>query len=312
MNTFTRLTDLGMLPGPLVIAAGVFDGLHHGHRAVLAAALEAARGSGGTPAVLTFDPHPSKILRPDSASRLLTSTPHKLALIEAAGIRNVLVIPFTPEFAAQEAETFLRELSAAAPALARICVGEGWKFGHARRGDGTLLRRLGRELGFETTQVSPVAIKGIVVSSTLIRQAVESGDLDVAERLLGRRYSVLGTVQQGDGLGRQLGFPTANLAAHNEQFPPNGVYAVRVRIGLTSHPGVANIGVRPTVHSTSDRLLEVHLLNFSGDLYGRNLEVEFLRFLRPEQKFADVESLRQQIARDVDQVLSEHAGKAPA
>ncbi len=303
MNTLVRLTDLGMLPGPLVIAAGVFDGLHHGHRAVLAAARDAAEGAGGTAAALTFDPHPSKILRPQSASRLLTSTPHKLALMQAEGILNVLVLPFTPEFAAQEAEAFLRELCACAPALARICVGQGWKFGHGRRGDAALLRHLGPELGFETTEVSSVAIDGIVVSSTLIRQAVESGDLDAAAHLLGRRYSVLGTVRHGDELGRQLGFPTANLAAHNEQFPPNGVYAVRVRTGQTWHPGVANIGVRPTVHSAADRLLEVHLINFTGDLYGQDIEAEFLDFLRPEQKFAGIEDLRRQIARDVARVL---------
>lgn len=298
MKIYSRPAELADLPGPLVLAAGVFDGVHHGHRAVIAAAMASARDGGGSAAVLTFDPHPSKILRPDRAPCLLTSTPHKLALIGDAGIRHGLVLPFTPEFAALEAEEFLRGLCAAVPSLARICIGEGWRFGHARRGDAALLRRLGHELGFETTEVPSVLIDGRVVSSTLIRKAVESGDLEAAERLLGRRYAILGTVRHGDGLGRQLGFPTANLAAHNEQFPPNGVYAVRVRVGQTLHAGAANIGVRPTVHSAADRLLEVHLLDFQGDLYGQDLEAEFLEFLRPEMKFAGLDKLREQIAKD--------------
>jgi len=313
MNTLVRLAELDMITGPLVLAAGVFDGLHFGHRAVIGSAIESARDAGGTAVVLTFDPHPSKILRPLNAPRLLTSTPHKLALLESAGIQHVLVLAFTPEFAAQEAEDFLRELKAAAPGLVRICVGEGWRFGHARRGDAGLLRRLGPALGFEATEVPPVAIDGVVVSSTLIRKAVESGDLATASCLLGRRYSVLGTVRRGDGIGRQLGFPTANLAAHNEQFPPNGVYAVRARTGRDWHPGVANIGVRPTVHDASERLLEVHLPNFTGDLYGQELAAEFMEFLRPEEKFPDLASLRAQIMKDIAQALAgECARNAPS
>ncbi|MEI6070630.1 MAG: bifunctional riboflavin kinase/FAD synthetase [Verrucomicrobiae bacterium] len=298
MNIFDSMDGLSSIPGPLALAAGVFDGMHHGHRAVLHAALDAARESGGSAAVLTFDPLPSKILRPDRAPHLLTSTPHKLALMRELGIRHVLVIAFDEKFAALEAEDFLRRLSAAACSLRRICVGQGWKFGRAQRGDGTLLRALGPELGFETTEVSPVTIDGLPVSSTLIRQSVKSGDLDQAERLLGRRYSILGTVRHGEGLGRQLGFPTANLAAHNEQFPPDGVYAVRVRVGAARFPGVANIGTRPTVTSDGERLLEVHLLDFSENLYGQDIEAEFVRFLRPEKKFSGLPSLRDQIARD--------------
>lgn len=298
MNIFDSMDGLASVPGPLAIAAGVFDGVHHGHRAVLRAALDAARGMDGSAVALTFDPHPTKILRPDRAPRLLTSTPHKIALMGEFGIHHVLVIRFDEEFAALEAGDFLRRLSTSTRSLRRICVGQGWKFGHERRGDGALLRALGSSLGFETTEVGPVSIGGSVVSSTLIRRAVESGDLDTAENLLGRRYSILGTVRHGDGLGRQIGFPTANLAAHNEQFPPDGVYAVRVRAGGDFIPGVANIGIRPTVQSGGERLLEVHLPDFSGDLYGKDIEVGFLRFLRPEMKFSGVEALRRQIALD--------------
>ena len=296
---FREMDGLASLPGPLVIAAGVFDGMHLGHRAVLQSALDSVKVAGGTAVALTFDPHPSKILRPRQAARLLTSTRHKLRLMEELGISAVLVIPFDKDFAAVEAEDFLRQLGSSARHLVRICVGQGWRFGHARRGDADMLRRLGPELGFETTEVEPVQIGGTTVSSTLIRQAVESGDLETARCLLGRRYSVLGTVMPGDGLGKKLGFPTANLAAHNEQFPPDGVYSVQVHLGGRVVPGVANIGSRPTVKTAGDRLLEVHLIGYSGDLYGQDIEAEFLRFLRPEKKFPDLDALRNQIALDV-------------
>ena len=299
MNVFTNMDGLALLRRPLVVAAGVFDGMHLGHQAVLRAALDSARAAGGTAVALTFDPHPSKILRPENAARLLTSTRHKLQLIGEFGIPDALVIPFDETFAAVEAEDFLRQLCSSARSLVRICVGKGWRFGHARSGDAEMLRRLGPELGFETTEVEPVIIGGTMVSSTLIRQAVESGDLETARRFLGRDYSVLGTVIRGDGLGKTLGFPTANLAAHNEQFPPDGVYAVSVLTGSQTVSGVANIGTRPTTKTDGERLLEVHLIGFSGDLYGRDIEAKFLRFLRPEKKFPDLDALRAQIALDV-------------
>jgi riboflavin kinase/FMN adenylyltransferase len=266
---------------------------------VLQSALDSAKPGGGTAVALTFDPHPSKILRPENAARLLTSTRHKLRLIGEFGIPATLVIPFDRKFADVEAEDFLRQLASAARHLVRICVGAGWRFGYERRGDAGLLRRLGPGLGFETTEVEPVMSGGIVVSSTLIRQSVESGDLEAIRRFLGRNYAVLGTVVKGDGLGKRLGFPTANLAAHNEQFPPDGVYAVRVRLDSQVVPGVANIGTRPTVKAGGERLLEVHLIDFSRDLYGLDIEAEFVRFLRPEQKFPDLDALRAQISLDV-------------
>jgi len=312
MNILDSMDGLASVPGPLAIAAGVFDGVHHGHRAVLQSALDAAHRMEGSAVALTFDPHPAKILRPDRAPRLLTSTPHKIALMGGFGIRHVLVIRFDEGFAALEAEEFLRRLSTSAKKLRSICVGQGWKFGHDRRGDGNLLRTLGPSLGFETTEAGPVSIGGSMVSSTRIRKAVEAGDLDTAENLLGRRYSILGTVRHGDGLGRQLGFPTANLAAHNEQFPPDGVYAVRVGAGGQFFSGVANIGVRPTVQSGGGRILEVHLLDFSDDLYGKDIEVGFLRFLRPEQNFPDTEALRRQIALDAEAARARPNFRIPA
>jgi riboflavin kinase/FMN adenylyltransferase len=303
------IAGLANIPGPLHLAIGVFDGVHLGHRAVLRRALDEGVRAGGTAVAVTFDPHPLRILRPESAPRLLTSTPHKLQLILALGIAQVLVIPFTREFAATPPEDFIRAL-AACGTLREICVGHEWSFGKGRAGNLALLEKLGSELGFAEVGVPPVKVEGQIVSSTLIRAAVESGDLATAERFLGRPYTILGTVVRGAHVGTKLGFPTANLAAHNEQFPPNGVYAVEALRGETTLRGVANIGVRPTVaQSGGERVLEVHLFDFTGNLYGEDLEVSFAHFLRPEQKFSGLDALTAQIARDVSAaraVFAEH------
>ena len=286
----------------MVLAIGVFDGVHLGHRAVIERAMADAQEERGTPVVVTFDPHPVRMLRPEKAPRLLTSTPHKLRLIRALGIGHLLIIPFDLAFAATPPDDFIRQLAAASKPLREICVGHQWSFGKERAGNLEMLARLGGELGFEEVGVPAVEVDGRIVSSTLIRQAVEAGDLTDAARLLGREYTILGTVVEGRRLGRTLGFPTANLSAHNEQFPPNGVYAVEVlRNGNAPRRGVANIGVRPTVtEAGGERLLEVHLFDFDESLYGADLEIVFRHFLRPEQKFPSLEALRAQIARDAE------------
>jgi riboflavin kinase/FMN adenylyltransferase len=283
------------------LAIGVFDGVHLGHRAVIERALADARNTGGTAVVVTFDPHPMRVLRPEKAPRLLTSTPHKIRLVRQLGLSHLLVLPFDLAFAATPAEEFIRQLAAAARPLREICVGHQWSFGKGRAGNLELLARLGAELGFEEVGVPAVEIDGRIVSSTIIRQAVEFGDLPTAARLLGREYTILGTVVEGLHLGRMLGFPTANLSAHNEQFPPNGVYVVEARRnGGAPLRGVANIGVRPTLAQASgERVLEVHLFDFDGDLYGTDLEIAFRHFLRPEEKFASLDALREQIGHDV-------------
>jgi riboflavin kinase/FMN adenylyltransferase len=294
--------ELRNLPGPLFLAIGVFDGVHRGHQAVIRRALEAARFAGGTAVVVTFDPHPVRVLRPEQAPRLLTSTAHKLRLIRDLGVMHQLVIPFDLEFAATPPEDFIRELAAAAQPLREICVGFEWSFGKGRAGNLALLDRLGKELGFDEVGVAAVEMDGEIISSTLIRAAVEKGDLARAAKLLGRDFTVLGTVVEGDRVGRKLGFPTANLSAHNEQYPPNGVYAVEAKRGDQMLPGVANIGVRPTVKNAGgERLLEVHLFDFSEEIYGEDLEITFRKFLRPEQKFAGIEELRAQIQKDAEQ-----------
>jgi len=307
MRVLHEISGLASINGPLVLAIGVFDGLHLGHRAVLESARAAAAEIAGEAVVVTFDPHPAKILRPESAPRLLTSTTHKLRLMQELGVRNVLMLAFDAAFAAREATDFVSDLVQASRPLARICVGEGWTFGHGRAGDGSLLRRIGTVAGFATTEVTPVRVGDQLVSSTAIRHAVEAGDFETARLFLGREYSVLGTVTKGEGIGRQLGFPTANLAAHNEQFPPDGVYAVRARLGAREFDAVANIGTRPTVHAAAERLLEVHLLGDPGDIYGEDLEVVFTTFLRPEKKFPSLDALRDQIAADIVQARQSFA-----
>ncbi len=302
MRTLDTISALATVPGPLFLAIGVFDGVHLGHRAVIERALHDARQTGGTAVVVTFDPHPIRVLRPDQAPRLLTSTPHKIRLIRALGVEQLLLISFDHTFAATPPAEFIRSLAAAARPLREICVGFEWSFGKNRAGNLALLDQLGHELGFDEVGVPAVEVDGTVVSSTLVRRAVEDGDLTRAARLLGRDYTILGTVTKGTQLGRTLGFPTANLSAHNEQFPPDGVYAVEAHRATGALRGVANIGVRPTLaNSTGERVVEVHLFDFHGDLYGEDLEVVFRHFLRPEKKFASLDALRAQIATDAAQ-----------
>lgn len=298
MNVLRSITDLGGLRGPVHLAIGVFDGVHAGHQAVIARSLSSATKTGGTAAIVTFDPHPAQIVRPLEAPALLTSTRHKLRLLAALGVADTLVIPFDSSFASTPPSEFIHSLASACD-LRQICVGQEWAFGKARAGNLSLLRELGDKLGFEAVGLSGVAVDGEPVSSTAIRGAVQMGALDTAAKLLGRPFSIFSTVIEGNKLGRTIGFPTINLRPECEQLPPNGVYAVRTSVNGKSFPSVANIGVRPTVaNANAEPLLEAHLFDFSGDLYGRDAEVHFLHFLRPEQKFPSLEALKTQIAAD--------------
>ena len=300
VNVLRSISDLATVRGPVVLAVGVFDGFHLGHRAVIERAMADAVVVGGTAVVVTFDPHPAAILRPHNAPPLLTSTRHKVRLFREAGVRDVLVLQFTPEFAAKAPEHFIGELRAACSPLREICVGEDWAFGKERAGNLALLKSLGSKLGFEAVGIPAVAVDGRAVSSTVIRAAVEEGALGIAARLLGRDFGVFGTVIEGRKLGRTLGFPTANVRPESEQLPPNGVYAVRVALDGKLHAGIANVGVRPTVSSgEAQRLVEVHIFDFKGEIYGSDVEVIFHRFIRPEIKFPDIDALRAQIAHDI-------------
>ena len=302
MEVLRSIPELERLPGPLFLAIGVFDGVHRGHQTVISTSADHARAVNGTPVVVTFDPHPEKVLRPQAAPHLLSATQHKVELIRALGVGHLLVITFDKSFAATEPEKFVEELVAHSKPLHEICVGHEWSFGKNRRGNLDLLKTLGGKFNFEVVGIPPVKINGAVISSTAIRQALEKGDLERAAEMLGREYTILGTVTRGDNLGKKIGFPTANLSAHSEQFPPNGVYAAEAKIDNQLHRGVINLGTRPTVSGgKSERVLEIHLFDFDRDIYGRDVEVRFLKFLRSEKKFENLEALVQQIRQDVKQ-----------
>jgi riboflavin kinase / FMN adenylyltransferase len=302
MEILRSIAKLEQLERPLFLAIGVFDGVHRGHQAVISTSARHAQSENGTSVVVTFDPHPMKILRPHDAPHLLTATLHKIALIRDLGVRHLLVIKFDKTFAATAPEDFVQQLVTHSKPLREICVGHEWSFGKDRRGNLQLLKELGEKFHFDVVGIPPVKVNGAVVSSTAVRQAVEKGDFVTAAAMLGREYTILGTVKSGDKLGKKLGYPTANLSAHSEQFPPNGVYLAEARIGGVLHHGVVNLGFRPTVSSgKSERVLEIHLLDFDRDIYGEDVEVRFVRYLRPEQKFENIDALVRQIEADVKQ-----------
>ena len=299
MQVLRSIDSLSALPGPLALAVGVFDGLHLGHQEVIRAAQEHATQHHGTAVVVTFDPHPIRVLRPEKAPQLLYGPRHQQRELDRSGISCLLNCPFTTETARTPAHEFIRQLIQASRPLGCISVGYAWQFGHRREGNIHLLMELGQQFGFAVYGVPPVKIGGETVSSTLIREAVATGDFERAAALLGRKHTVFGTVVEGQKLGRQLGFPTANVAVENEQLPPLGVYAAETLIQDEWLPAVANLGRRPTVAEDADPTLEVHIPDWSGDLYGQDIEVRFTRFLRPEMKFDGLEALKAQIRRDI-------------
>lgn len=304
MQVLRSIDALSSIHGPLALAVGVFDGVNLGHREVIVAAQEHAAQHHGTAVVVTFDPHPAHVLRPGSAPKLLCGPRHQQLVLSQTGIRFLLTCPFTAETAQTPAREFIQQIVQAARPLGCISVGHAWNFGHNREGDIHLLMEMGRRHDFAVYGVPSLKIDGFVVSSTLIREAVSRGDFAGAARFLGRAHSVFGTVVEGRRLGRQLGFPTANVDVENEQLPPPGVYAVQARITGEWLPGVANLGRKPTVSENAGLSLEVHLCDWSGDIYGRDMEVRFRRFLRSEVKFGSLDELKAQIARDIEAARS--------
>ncbi|MFC7337178.1 bifunctional riboflavin kinase/FAD synthetase [Haloferula chungangensis] len=295
LDSISKLKDF---EAPVHLALGVFDGVHLGHQEVIGRAVSAAREQGGLAGVLTFDPYPLRVLAPEKApKRLLASLDHKARLLEPLGVDFLLALPFDQERAQVAAEDFVAELVAAGTQT--ISAGEDWRFGHRRAGDRNLLGRLADEMGFRFEAVSPVMMEGERISSTRVRQAIRDGNLAAAREMLGRAYTVAGKVVEGRKLGRQLGFPTANLDRGEEQYPPDGVWAVRGTVKGQLRDGVANLGLRPTVDGQS-RILEVHFFDEVGDLYGELVDVEFVRYLRDEQKFANLEDLKAQLGKDVE------------
>jgi len=300
MQVFRTFEELSGHSHKVCLAIGVFDGVHLGHQRVIGQARDDARVTGGTSVVLTFDPHPMRVLAPDKAPLLLTSTAHKLSLIEKLGVDACLLLTFDKPFSLTPPEQFIETVARQTNQLQEICVGTRFRFGHERAGDVRLMETLAPKYGFKAKEIPSVTLDGEMISSTAIRKHVLNGRLDRATAMLGRPFSILGSVETGDHRGRELGFPTANLNPHDEVLPPDGVYATRVRVGAELPGGVVNIGMRPTFPgATPGRTLEVHILDFTRDLHGQNIEVLFLSKLRDEQKFASAEVLKTQIAADI-------------
>lgn len=302
MQMIDHFEQLAAIEKPLHLAMGVFDGVHIGHQAVIESAVDAAKASGGVVGVLTFDPHPIRVLAPHVApQRILASLGHKQELLESLGVDVMIVVPFTPAFAEVEASEFLTLLKTHSHDLRSLSIGEDWKFGKDRQGNVNYLQAYGAENNIEVFAIQAVMLDGERVSSTRVRQAIRDGRLDTAETMLGRPYTVLGTVVEGKKLGRTLGFPTANLRVHNEQLPCDGVWATRCELENGEvYCGAGNLGVRPTVEGGEPkRLLEIHLLDYKGDLYGHDIEVTFVGMIREERKFGSLEELKEQIHKDV-------------
>lgn len=287
-----------------VVTVGNFDGVHVGHREILRIVTERAGARGGEAAVYTFEPHPRKVLRPHDPPKLLTTLEQKLELIEAAGVDVAVVEPFDLAFASQSAVEFVRDVLYARLRPQEVYVGYDFRFGHDREGSMGTLTEMGPHLGFAVTIVPEVTVGGRDVNSTRIRELLGLGHVEEACLLLDRPYAVRGLVVEGDRRGRTLGFPTVNLAPENEVLPAVGVYAGRLRVlgrtGADALPAVINVGRRPTVKPDDPVTAEAHVIDWSGDLYGERVEIAFLHRLREERRFANLEALRSQIARDRD------------
>jgi riboflavin kinase/FMN adenylyltransferase len=281
------------------VAIGMFDGVHLGHQQVIRQAIFDARQHQGVSLAITFDAHPATVVAPARAPLLIYSLRQKLREIEALGVDAVLLLHFDRALSEKSGEGFVRELAASLGRIHSVCVGSNFVFGHKRSGHVALLQALGAELKFQVHGLAAVSLNKQVISSTRIRQSIGAGDLDAATQMLGRTYSIGGEVLRGDQLGRKLGFPTANVDVRGLALPPLGVYAVRARTAAGWHPGAANIGWRPTVAARPELRCEVHLIDFEGDLYGQELELCFVEFIRSERKFESLEALRQQIQSDV-------------
>lgn len=284
-----------------IVSVGNFDGLHRGHAKILERACRQASERAATPLVLTFDPHPPRVVRPDKAPRLLMTPSQKLEALEHAGVHGVAVVRFTHELSQWEPDAFVQRVLVDWLRASEVWVGGNFLFGRDRVGNFSLLRLLGQQYGFRVEKIDPVRYKDFVVSSTRVRRLVSEGRVDEAAALLGHHYVIDGLVVRGDQRGRHLGFPTANLQTANELVPPNGVYVTVAMIEGVARPAVTNIGVRPTFGGGALQTIEAHLLDFAGDLYGRPLRLAFLQRLREERAFDGVDALRAQITVDLGQ-----------
>jgi riboflavin kinase/FMN adenylyltransferase len=281
-----------------VLALGNFDGLHRGHAKIIDRVRRRAGERGGTPAAMTFDPHPPRVVRPDKAPPLLMTTEQRLEALGRAGMQGVAVVRFTRDMSLWDPEMFVRTVLVDWLRVVEVWVGANFLFGHDRAGTFSALRTLGARYGFRAEKIDAVRYKDFVVSSTRVRRLVGEGRVDEAGALLGHHYFIDGTVVRGAARGRALGFPTANLQTANELLPPAGVYATTAAVSGIEHPSVTNIGMRPTFGDVTAIQVETHLLDGERDLYDTRLRLSFVQRLRDERAFPDVDALRAQIDAD--------------
>ena len=299
MNLIRTASELAPGTRKVCLGIGVFDGVHLGHQQIIRQTIADARQHDAIAVVLTFDCHPNVVVAPAHVPPLIYSLPQKIRGIASLGTDTLLLISFDKPFSEQTGEGFVRDLALKLGKIHSICVGADFVFGHKRSGNVALLKKLGVELGFIVHGLAAVSLDGQPVSSTRIREIIRAGDFDAASQMLGRPYAISGQVIKGDQLGRQLGFPTANLDVKGLVLPPNGVYAGRTTVQNQSYHVALNIGLRPTVAAMPELRVEAYLLDFHDDLYGTELEIEIGTKLRDELKFGSAADLKEQITRDV-------------
>lgn len=282
-----------------IVTIGNFDGVHRGHAEIFAHLKQKSIARGLPTVVVTFEPHPLKILAPESAPPLITTFEQKCALIEESGIDYLIVVPFSKEFSQVPAADFVLNILCSSLGMRHIIIGHDYAFGRGREGNFATLANLGALNGFTLEDLPPIGEDGAVFSSSLVRSAVAAGDMDAASRILGRYYQISGTVVHGREMGQALGYPTANIATANELLPPDGVYAVLAQVAGQLVKGACNVGCNPTFGGKT-RTIEVFLLDFSGRIYDHDITVHFVRWLRPEQKFSDIDALKSAISLDVE------------
>jgi riboflavin kinase/FMN adenylyltransferase len=296
--SFTKLKNA-------VVTSGTFDGVHIGHQKIIKRLKDIAENTGGETVLITFWPHPRLVLYPNQPFKLLNSIEEKILLLEKYGIDHLIIIPFTQVFSEWSSEKFIQEILVKSIGTKKLVIGYNHRFGKHRSGSFDVLKKDGPIYGFEVEEIPKQEIDHVGISSTKIRKALEAGKVDIAAEYLNRPYCMNSSVIEGDKLGREIGFPTANLEVSFDQklIPANGIYAVKVKHGHKHYLGMLNIGYRPTIKGTTKRI-EVHILNFRKDIYHENLIVYFYKQLRTEIRFPDITALQEQLGRDKNSVIS--------
>lgn len=291
-------TENAEIQRPTVLTLGVFDGLHLGHQKIMQTVVERAQNIGAAPTAITFEPHPRAVINPENAPPLLQTLDQRLGAFEVLGIKQAIIIRFDKDFAATDAEKFLRETIFERLQAREVYLGEGFAFGKGRAGNIELLRKLSKELNFYADEIAEINLRGTRISSSKIRELLREGYINLARRMLGRPYGIEGRVVQGFQRGRTIGFPTANMQTTNRLVPKNGVYVTAALIEGAWRKSITNIGVRPTFEGQNEASIETYIFDFKGDLYGDVIRVRFLHRIRDEQKFEGLDQLKAQIAKD--------------